>query len=77
MSTAEASTPKLSSSYAAGFIAGLVNAAGFNWYDKGLYEAIKHKRPFFVMEELPEPLAGISRRRRRQDSVVRILVSAC
>mmetsp|Transcript_55554 Transcript_55554/g.104235 ORF Transcript_55554/g.104235 Transcript_55554/m.104235 type:complete len:282 (+) Transcript_55554:116-961(+) len=58
MSTAEASTPNLSSSYAAGLIAGLVNAAGFNWYDKGLYEAIKHKRPFLSWKNFQNPWQG-------------------
>ena len=56
--TGDSKTLWVSPSYAAGLIAGLVNAAGFNWYDKGLYEAVKHKRPFLAWKNFQHPWQG-------------------
>ena len=49
----------LSPSYVAGLLAGIANAGCLNWYDKGLYEAVKNRRPFLRWRNFQEPWQGL------------------
>jgi hypothetical protein len=52
------SIQSLSPSYLAGLVSGLSNAGLFNWYDKALYESMKHNRPFLHLDNFRNPWQG-------------------